>query len=85
MKWTCDTRALEKINVVYSEMGFNQLCTMSDTHTRMLLSLQSLNFISADMRYDTLKDVYGPRIDSQEDIAFDGDFIEECDFSPLIE
>ena len=86
MRWTWDARALEKINDAYSKMGFPQLCKMSDTHTRMLLSLHSHNFISGDICYDVFKDVFGSRIDSMDKaMTFDSRIIDENEFSPLVE
>ena len=86
MRWTCDTRALDKINSAYSEMGFTQTRKMSDTHTRMLLSLHSHNFISGDLCYDLFKDIFGPRIDAlDEAMKFDSGVIDESEFSPLVE
>ena len=62
MKCIWDTRALEKVNVVYSKIGFNKLCKMTNTYTIMLFSLHSHNFISADICYDMFKEAFGLRI-----------------------
>ena len=52
-----DSRALETINSAYSKLGFNALHRISDTHSRMLFSLFSHNFVTANISYNLFKDI----------------------------
>ena len=84
LKWVYDKRALKKINQAYSEIGFVELHKMADVHTRMLFSLYSHNFISADICYNMFKEIFDQRIEEFSDkIIFDKDFIAEDKFSSL--
>ena len=86
LKWICDKRALKKINQAYSEMGFVELCKIADVHTRILFSLYSHNFISADIYYDMFKEIFDQRIEKfSDEIVFDKDFITEDKSSLLAE
>ena len=59
---------------------------MADVYTRILFSLYSHNFISADICYDMFKEIFDQRIEEfSEEIFFDEDFITEDKFSSLAE
>ena len=58
LKWTCNIRALQKINQAYLEMGFVELRKIADVDTRILFSLYSYNFISAYICYDMFKEIF---------------------------
>ena len=67
-------------------MGFVELRKMADMHTRMLFSLYSHNFISADICYDMFKEIFDQRIEEfSDEIVFDENFIAEDKFSSLTE
>ena len=67
-------------------MGFVELHKMADMYTRMLFSLYSHNFISADICYDMFKEIFNQRMEEfSEEIVFDEDFIVEDEFSSLAE
>ena len=77
---------MKKINQAYSEMGFVELSKMADVHTRMLFSLHSYNFVSANICYDMFKKIFDQRIEEfSKKIMFDEDFITEDEFSLLTE
>ena len=84
LKWICDERALKKINIAYSDIGFVELRKMVDVHVRMLFSLYSHNFISTDICFDIFKEIFDQRMEEfSEEIVFNEDFISEDEFSLL--
>ena len=67
-------------------MGFMELHKMADVYTRMLFSLYSHNFVSADICYDMFNEIFNQRMEEfSKEIMFDKDFITEDEFSSLAE
>ena len=65
-KWTVDSRALQVINRACSAMRFNQLKTLSDAHVRMVISLFSHCFITAELSYGTFDHCLTCKMDPQQ-------------------
>ena len=61
-----NSKALEKINIAYSKLGFSELHWILDTHSRILFSLFSHNFVTANMSFNLFEDVLA-RIDEAKE------------------
>ena len=57
-KWITDSRTLDTINSVYLKLNFNVLYKISDTHSRMLFSLFSHNFVTTNMSYNLFEIIF---------------------------
>ena len=86
LKWTNNERALAKINDAYEEMGFERWCTMSDSHTRMIISLFSHNFVSGDICYSAFNKVINQRMKAAGDkLVYDEELLSEEDVPSISE
>ncbi len=66
-------------------MGFATLGTMSDTQTRILISIFSHCFINADLSFEIFRDILGKLDGGEDERVYDADFMNEKDFDPFIE
>ena len=66
-------------------MGFATLGTMSDTQTRILLSIFSHCFINADSSYEIFRSILDKLNSFEDEIVYDENIIDEKDFDPFIE
>ena len=86
LKWTDNKRALAKINTAYEVMGFERLCAMSDSYTRILFSLFSYNFVSGDIYYKAFNKVINQRMkEARDNLVFNVELLLEEDVSSISE
>ena len=85
MKWTSNPQAQEVINKTYSEMGFATLGAMSDTQTRILISIFSHCFINADLSHEIFRSILDKLDSLENEIVYDDNIMSEKDFDPFIE
>ena len=85
MKWINNPQAQEVINESYSEMRFATLGTMSNTQTRILLSIFSHCFINADLSFEIFWDILDKLDSVEDDIVYNEKIMSEKDFDPFVE
>ena len=85
-KWTVDSRALQVINRAHSAMGFNQLKMLSDAHVRMVISLFSYCFVTAELTYDTFDHCLTSKMDPRQgEVKYDEELLTSNKVSEFIE
>ena len=85
-KWTVDKRAIDVINAAHSAMGFNKIKTFSDAHMRIMHSLYSHCFLTADLSHSTFIDCLTVRMQSEEGaIECNDDLLSSDEISEFVE
>lgn len=86
LKWANDERALEKTDDAHEEIGFEKSRTMSDSHTRTLISMFSHDFALGDICYEVFDKVINQRMEAAGDkLVCDKELLSEENVSNLSE